>query len=259
MIGTTVTVPRDKLTAWHWINKEHPFQLVSHDQYKRTYIGVCGSTDYVFRCLAHTDKELTLKLTYIVTPARKATPAPSALRTGTVSERLVRENDRLVSENEKLKTEKEHILRAAERLEKELSWEKDISRMLQCALEDRDKEIARVGYRLVVAETSLRAALELNAQDRSGIALLEKSLATVELELRKKAHPVERQVIALKKPPLEGDVLRAYEGDTGSTVTSVCGDYVHSRGNDTGYTYTWRCHEADGVHVLFGVGTYAPS
>lgn len=255
MIGTTVTVPRDKLTAWHWINKEHPFQLVSHDQYKRTYTGVCGSTDYVFRCLAHTDKELTLKLTDIVTPARKATPALSALRTGTVSEQLVRENARLVSENEKLKAEKEHILRAAERLEKELSWEKDISNMLQCALEDRDKEVARVGYRLVVAETSLSAALELNAQDRSRIALREKSQATEELE----HHPITRLIISLKKPPLKGDVLRAHKGDTGSTVTSVCGDYVHSRGNGTGYTYTWRCHEADGVHVLFGVGAYAPS
>lgn len=223
MIGTTVTVPRDKLTAWHWINKEHPFQLVSHDQYKRTYTGVCGSTDYVFRCLGCTDKEIVLQLKEIVTPARKATPALSALRTGTVSEQLVRENARLVSENEKLTRENKSL-----------------------------------GYHLEVSAVALSVARELNAQDRSRIALLEKSLATVELELRKKAHPVERQVIALKKPPVVGDVLRAHEGDTGSTVMS-CGSYVQSRGNGTGYTYTWKYQESAGVHVLFGVGVYDPS
>lgn len=255
MIGTTVTVPRDKLTAWHWINKEHPFQLVSRDQYTRTYTGVCGSTDYVFRCLAHTDKELTLKLTDIVTPARKATPALSALRTGTVSERLVRENDRLVSENEKLKAEKEHILRAAERLEKELAEERDISRMLQCALEDRDTEAVRLGYHLEVSAVALSVARERTAQDRSRIAFLEKSLATAE---RKHLH-ITRQIVSLKMPPAVGDVICAHEGDSGSTVTSVRGSCVQSRGNGTGYTYTWKYQEVAGAHVLFGVGVHDPS
>jgi len=80
MLNTIVTIPSDKLGSWHWLDKEHPFQLLSWKYNSRNrlfgYRGVCGETDYHFALISRTDKEIVLQLKNIVTPARKAPPQP---------------------------------------------------------------------------------------------------------------------------------------------------------------------------------------
>jgi hypothetical protein len=79
MLNTIVTIPVDKITGWHWLDKEHPFKLVS-DRARVFYTGMCGETDYHFALVSRSDKEIVLQLKNIATPARKVTkPSPEYL------------------------------------------------------------------------------------------------------------------------------------------------------------------------------------